>query len=77
MLDTLLESLYNIALSAIDTLPEISAFTVPDSVYDGIGSIFSVIGVIMPYKLYLPLITFILSLTAFRIVYAVYIHFKK
>ena len=77
MLNSIFESFYNIALSAIDKLPEISSFTVPTPVYSGIGSIFSVVGIIMPYSLYLPLIVFILSLTSFRIVYSVYLHFKK
>ncbi len=77
MIDKLLESLYNLADKAIDSLPTIEGFTVPQSVYDGIGSIFSFVGWLMPYSVYSPLIVFILSLTAFRIFYAVYLHFKK
>ncbi len=77
MIDNLLNSVYNLALKAIDALPEIEGFKIPQSVYDGITSIFSMVGWLMPYSLYAPLITFILSLTAFRISYAVYLHFKK
>lgn len=77
MLNTLLDSLSKLLLDSIDKLPDVTSFNVPDGVYDGIQSIFSMVGWIMPYYLYLPLITFILSLTAFRIVYAVYLHFKR
>ncbi len=77
MIDKLLDSLYNLADRAIEALPAIDKFEIPQSVYDGIGSIFSFVGWLMPYSIYSPLITFILSLTAFRISYAVYLHFKK
>ncbi len=77
MIDKLLTSLFNLSLKAIDTLPEIEGFKIPQTVYDGIGSIFSFVGWLMPYSIYEPLIIFILSLTAFRISYAVYLHFKK
>lgn len=77
MIDNLLESLYNIALNSIDNLPEIEGFNVPPQVNDGIGKMFSFVGWLMPYSIYAPLITFILSLTAFRISYAVYLHFKN
>lgn len=77
MIDKLLDSLYNFSLNAIDGLPDVNGFNIPDVVYDGIGNIFQFVGLLMPYQVYLPLITFILSLTAFRIAYAVYLHFKK
>lgn len=77
MIDKLLDSLYNIALNAIDNLPEIEGFEVPDIVYDGIDNIFGFVGWLMPYSIYAPLIVFMLSLTAFRISYAVYLHFRN
>lgn len=77
MINNLLDSLYNLALNAIDGLPDIEGFNVPSEVYQGIGKIFQFVGWLMPYSIYSPLITFILSLTAFRISYAVYLHFKK
>lgn len=77
MINNLLDSLYNLALEAIDGLPEIEGFNVPSEVYQGIGKIFQFAGWLMPYDIYAPLVTFILSLTSFRIVYAVYLHFKK
>lgn len=77
MINNLLDSLYNLALKAIEELPEIEGFNVPSEVYKGIGKIFQFVGWLMPYYIYAPLIIFILSLTSFRIVYAVYLHFKK
>lgn len=77
MINNLIDSLYNLLLNAIDSLPDIDGFNVPDIVYDGIGKIFQFAGWLMPYQIYFPLITFILSLIAFRISYAVYLHFKK
>lgn len=77
MIDNIIESLYNLSLNSIDNLPEIDGFNVPDVVYDGVGKIFQFVGWLMPYHIYLPLITFILSLASFRIAYAVYLHFKK
>lgn len=65
------------ALEAIEILPTVEPFTVPDGVYNGIDTVFGFVGWLMPYSIYAPLITFILSLTAFRISYAVYLHFKK
>lgn len=64
-------------LSVIDSLPSVDHFTVPAAVYDGIDNMVSLLGYYMPYYLYQPLITFILSLTAFRIVYAIYMQIKK
>ena len=77
MINDWLDSLYNFALNAIENLPNIEAFNVPVEAYSGIGKIFQFVGWLMPYKIYSPLIIFILSLTSFRIVYAVYLHFKK
>lgn len=77
MINNLLDSLYNFALNAIDGLPDIEGFNVPSEVYQGVGKIFQFVGWLMPYNIYSPLIIFILSLTSFRIVYAVYLHFKK
>lgn len=76
MIDNILDSITNATLSIIDSLPDTGSFNVPSDVYEGISSIFSFVGWIMPSILYMPLISFILGLTAFRIAYAVYIHFK-
>lgn len=77
MINKILESLYNLAIKAINGLPAIEGFNVPPEVKQGVGKIFQFVGWLMPYSIYAPLITFILSLTAFRISYAVYLHFKK
>lgn len=77
MINSIIETFSGFALQAIEALPTVEPFVVPDDVYDGIDTIFSFVGWLMPYSLYAPLITFILSLTAFRIAYAVYLHFKK
>lgn len=77
MINNLIDSICKLLLKAVDNLPEIEKFTIPDTIYDGIDSIFGFVGWVMPYSLYAPLILFILSLTAFRIAYAVYLHFKK
>lgn len=77
MIQLLTNGFYDTLISIIDLLPEVDPLTVPDVVTDGIQSIFSFVGWVMPYNLYSPLLTFILSLTAFRIVYAIYLNFKK
>ena len=77
MINNLIDSICKLLLKAVDSLPEIEKFTIPDTIYDGIDTIFGFVGWVMPYSLYAPLILFILSLTAFRIAYAVYLHFKK
>lgn len=76
MIDKLLDSITNGLCSIIDGLPDVAAFTVPADVYWGIDSIFTFVGWLMPYSLYFPLLAFIVSLTVFRIFYAIYIHFK-
>lgn len=77
MINDLFNSFYNFALNAIDSLPEIKGFNIPSELYVGIDKIFQFVGWLLPYRLYSPLIIFILSFTAFRISYAVYLHFKK
>lgn len=76
MIDNLLDSITNGLCSIIDSLPNVTTFHVPQEVYSGVDSIFSFIGWLMPYDLYFPLLAFIVSLTVFRIFYAIYIHFK-
>lgn len=76
MIDKLLDDITNGLCNIIDGLPDITVFTVPSDVYSGIDSIFSFVGWLMPYDLYFPLLAFIVSLTVFRIFYAIYIHFK-
>ena len=77
MINDILNFLSGVALNGINSLPDVDTFTVPDGVYSGIDSIFGFVGWVMPYSMYSPLITFILSLVAFRIAYAIYLHFKK
>ena len=77
MINGIIDTLSKFALEAIEALPTIELFNVPDGVYNGIYTVFSFVGWLMPYEIYAPLVTFILSLTAFRIAYAVYLHFKK
>ena len=77
MINGIIDTLSRFALEAIEVLPIVEPFIVPEGVYDGIDNIFDFVGWLMPYEIYAPLITFILSLTAFRIAYAVYLHFKK
>lgn len=76
MIDKLLDSITNGLCSIIDGLPTITTFHVPEAVYSGVNSIFSFVGWLLPYDLYYPLLAFIVSLTVFRIFYAIYIHFK-
>lgn len=76
MIDDIFNSITDGVIAIINSLPDTGSFSVPVDVYEGISSIFSFVGWIMPSSLYMPLITFILGLTAFRIAYAVYIHFK-
>ena len=64
-------------LKIIDLLPSVDSFNIPDAVYDGIDNMTSLLGYFMPYYLYKPLLFFILSLTAFRITYAIYMQIKK
>ena len=77
MINGIIDTLSRFALEAIEALPTVEPLNVPDDVYSGIDNIFGFVGWLMPYDIYLPLITFILSLTAFRIAYAVYLHFKR
>ena len=77
MINTLIDSFCRLLLNNIDSLPDMVSFDVPDGVYDGINSMMSFVGWLMPYSLYAPLIAFILALTSFRIFYAIYHHFKK
>lgn len=76
MIDKLFDSITNGLCSIIDSLPSVTTFHVPQEVYSGVNSIFSFVGWLMPYDLYFPLLAFIVSLTVFRIFYAIYIHFK-
>lgn len=77
MIDSLLDSITDGLCSIIDKLPDVTTFRVPQEVYSGVNSIFSFVGWLMPFDLYFPLFAFIVSLTVFRIFYAIYIHFKS
>lgn len=77
MINGIIDTLSRFALEAIEALPTVEPLIIPDDVYSGIDNIFGFVGWLMPYSIYAPLITFILTLTAFRIAYAVYLHFKR
>lgn len=77
MIDLLTDKFYDFLLAIIDKLPEVSAFTVPEVLENGLTKIFEFVGWLMPFNYYLPLMSFILSLTSFRIVYSIFMHFKK
>ena len=64
-------------LSVIEKLPDVDSFSVPSEIYNGIDNITNLLGYFMPYNLYEPLLLFILSFTAFRIAYAIYMRRKK
>lgn len=61
----------------INMLPDMSSIYIPEGVYQGIDGMTSLLGLLMPFPLYKPLLTFILGLTAFRITYAVYLQIRK
>ena len=61
----------------IDKLPDMSKIYIPEGVYQGIDGMTSLLGLLMPFTLYKPLLSFILALTAFRITYAVYLQIRK
>lgn len=77
MIQWLTDGFYDTLIAIIDLLPEVETLTIPDGVTAGIYSIMEFVGWIMPFDLYAPLLVFILSLTAFRIVYTIYLRFKK
>lgn len=61
----------------LDLLPDIPEINPPAAFNDGLASVFGFLGWLMPYDYYAPLITFILALTAFRIVYNIILVVKK
>lgn len=61
----------------IDMLPDLDNIYIPEGVYQGIDSMTSLLGLLMPFPLYRPLLMFILTLTAFRITYAIYLQIRK
>jgi len=64
-------------LNVIDKLPAVESISIPSEVYLGIDKMTALLGYYMPADLYKPLFAFILSLTAFRIAYAVFMRIKK
>lgn len=68
---------YELLLKIIDTFPEAKPLNIPDGISDGLTSMFSLFGFFFPYDLYAPLIIFILGFTAFRIVWSIFVTFKK
>ena len=61
-------------LHLLHDIPDIKP---PQAFYDGLESVFGFLGWLMPYGYYAPLISFILALTAFRIVYNIILVVKK
>ena len=77
MINQLTDKFYDCLIAIIDKLPEVEAFTVPTVLESGLTKIFEFVGWLMPFSYYLPLMSFILSLTAFRISYSIFMRFKK
>lgn len=71
------ELFYNWFKYIIEMLPNIGNIYIPEGVYQGIDNMTSLLGLLMPFQLYKPLLSFILSLTAFRITYAIYLQILK
>jgi len=69
--------IYELYFDIIKSLPDVKPLSPPEGFTKGLSSIFELMGFIMPYDLYEPLISFILALTAFRIVFFVFITFKR
>ena len=68
---------FRLFLSLLQALPTLPPLNPPAEFKTGLSSVFRFLGYFMPYNLYAPLITFILGLTAFRIVYAIYLVITK
>lgn len=64
-------------IGLLHLLPDIPEIKPPQAFFDGLESVFGFIGWLMPYDYYAPLISFILALTAFRIVYNIILVIKK
>lgn len=71
------EAFFNWFKHIIDMLPDIENIYIPEGVYQGIDNMTSLLGLLMPFQLYKPLLTFILTLTSFRITYAIYLQIRK
>lgn len=71
------EVFFNWLKHIIDMLPDIGNIYIPEGVYQGIDNMTSLLGLLMPFQLYKPLLTFILALTSFRITYAIYLQIRK
>lgn len=69
--------IYELYFDIINSLPDVKPLSPPEGFTKGLSNIFKLIGFIMPYDLYKPLIDFILALTAFRIAWAVFVTFKR
>ncbi len=68
---------FRLFLGLLQALPTLPPLKPPVEFKTGLASVFQFLGYFMPYNLYAPLITFILGLTAFRIVYAIYLVITK
>ncbi len=71
------EVFFNWLKHIIDMLPDIGNIYIPEGAYQGIDNMTSLLGLLMPFQLYKPLLTFILALTSFRITYAIYLQIRK
>lgn len=69
--------MYEVYLKILAALPDVDPLELPDGFSQGVQNIFKLLGFVMPYKLYEPLLSFILALTSFRIAWAVFITFRK
>lgn len=69
--------MYELYIKMIEALPDVEPLKSPDGFQQGIEDIFKLLGFVMPYNLYKPLLSFIMALTSFRILWAVFITFRK
>lgn len=69
--------MYETYLKIIGSLPDVEPLKPPEGFQQGVDNIFKLLGFIMPYKLYEPLLSFILALTSFRILWSIFITFRK
>ncbi len=77
MIAQLTDSFYEVIISLIDKLPDVPSLELPAETESALMMLFQFVGWLMPYAYYIPLMTFILGLTAFRIIYTIYLKFKK
>lgn len=77
IVEKIIDVSFGMFLKFLQILPTVPSFKPPAAFSDGLQDVFGFLGYFMPYSYYAPLITFILGLTAFRIVYAIYLVITK